>query len=87
MGYSSDRLPHVGHVPNRPGMFIIGGFTGHGMPQVFLSAKGIAEMVAGGVPFQSTGVPRLFKESEGRLKATTNLVLPNHLTGSVAAKL
>ncbi|KAG5786921.1 hypothetical protein H9Q69_014008 [Fusarium xylarioides] len=34
MGYSSDRLPRVGPIPGRPGMFIMGGFTGHGMPQI-----------------------------------------------------
>nr|RBQ95949.1 hypothetical protein FVER53263_08500 [Fusarium verticillioides] len=32
MGYSSDRLPRVGPIPGRPGMFIMGGFTGHGRP-------------------------------------------------------
>jgi hypothetical protein len=36
MGYSSDHIPRVGPIPCRPGMFIMGGFTGHGMPQVSL---------------------------------------------------
>lgn len=32
LGYSSDLLPYVGEVPNKPGVFICAGFTGHGEP-------------------------------------------------------
>lgn len=74
MGYSSDRLPRVGAIPKRPGMFIMAGFTGHGMPQIFLCAKGIAAMVKRDVPFAETGIPRLFQESEARLKDSRNQV-------------
>ncbi|KAG8349655.1 hypothetical protein FVEN_g12119 [Fusarium venenatum] len=48
MGYSSDALPHVGHVPGRQNIFIMGGFTGHGIPQVPLGWQG----------YQSHGVAR-----------------------------
>lgn len=75
MGYSSDRLPRVGNVPNRPGMFIMAGFTGHGMPQIFLTAKGIAEMVNTGIPYEKTGIPSLFRESETRLQSEEDQVL------------
>ncbi|OWT36867.1 FAD dependent oxidoreductase superfamily [Cryptococcus neoformans Bt1] len=34
LGYSSDLLPYVGEVPNKPGVFICAGFTGHGMPRI-----------------------------------------------------
>jgi glycine/D-amino acid oxidase-like deaminating enzyme len=47
MGYSSDGLPHIGWVPGKEGQFIIAGFTGHGMPEIFLAAEGVARMIAG----------------------------------------
>ncbi|KAL4793157.1 FAD dependent oxidoreductase [Aspergillus venezuelensis] len=67
MGYSSDSLPHVGKVPGSEGIWVIAGFTGHGMPQVYLSAEGLARMVVGGVGFKESGLPRLFETSEKRL--------------------
>jgi glycine/D-amino acid oxidase-like deaminating enzyme len=75
MGYTADSLPHVGRVPNKPGQLIIAGFNGHGMPQVFLSAKGIANMVVRGVEFEDTGLPRLFKTTQARLDSEENKVL------------
>lgn len=67
MGFTNDFLPHVGQVPQKPGQFVIAGFNGHGMPQVFLSAKGLAQMVAKGTSFEHTGIPRLYKTSQQRL--------------------
>lgn len=75
MGYSSDYLPHVGHVPGKSGQFIIAGFTGHGMPQIFLSAKGLSKMIRENRQFEETGVPRLYKTSEARLKSKENAIL------------
>jgi glycine/D-amino acid oxidase-like deaminating enzyme len=75
MGYSSDRLPRVGAIPDRPGVFIMAGFTGHGMPQIFLTAKGLAEIVQQGVTFDRSGIPRLFKETKERLDSKKNAVL------------
>ncbi|KAH7145514.1 FAD dependent oxidoreductase [Dactylonectria estremocensis] len=75
MGYSSDRLPRVGPIPDRSGMFIMGGFTGHGMPQVFLCASGLADMVLGTAEFGESGIPRLFEESRERLSDDRNRVL------------
>lgn len=69
MGYSADWMPHVGPVPNKPGQYIIAGFTGHGMPQIFLSAKGLADMALAGAPFAATGVPRLFETTEERMRS------------------
>ncbi|KAF3010072.1 hypothetical protein E8E13_011585 [Curvularia kusanoi] len=48
MGYSNDGFPFVGPVCDKPGQFICAGFTGHGMPQVYLSAKAVASMVLTG---------------------------------------
>ncbi|KAF4973696.1 hypothetical protein FSARC_85 [Fusarium sarcochroum] len=75
MGYSSDRIPRIGAIPNRPGMYIMGGFTGHGMPQVFLCAKGLAKMVLHQAAYESTGIPRLFEESRARLSDGRNRIL------------
>ncbi|KAL2209864.1 FAD dependent oxidoreductase [Sarocladium strictum] len=87
MGYSADRLPRVGAVPGRDGVFIMGGFTGHGMPQVFLCAKGIADMVLGDVEFRHSGVPRLFEETEARLSDNRNAVDDIRRGASREAKL
>jgi Glycine/D-amino acid oxidases (deaminating) len=75
MGYSSDYLPHVGQVPGKPGQYIIAGFTGHGMPQVYLSAKAISKMVIRKVVFEESGVPKLFNTSQERLNSQRNKIL------------
>lgn len=75
MGYTTDSLPHVGRVPTKPGQFVVAGFNGHGMPQVFLSAKGVAQMILTGVQFEQTGVPRIFKTTKERLDSTDNTIL------------
>ena len=67
MGYSSDFMPHIGEVPDKPGQFILAGFNGHGMPQILLSAKGVAEMVRDGNSFEQTGLPRVFKTTRERI--------------------
>ncbi|KAJ5201128.1 hypothetical protein N7449_005931 [Penicillium cf. viridicatum] len=67
MGYSADSLPHVGSIPGKPGQFIAAGFHGHGMPVAFLSGKAVADMVQSSVPFEETGLPRLYKTSLARL--------------------
>lgn len=75
MGYTTDSLPHVGQVPAKPGQFVVAGFNGHGMPQVFLSAKGVAQMILNGVDFEQTGVPRIFKTTQERLDSVDNAIL------------
>lgn len=69
MGYSSDGLPHVGQVPGHDGQYVLAGFTGHGMPQIFLAAEGLAKMISLGMSFEETELPRLFKTSQSRLDA------------------
>lgn len=75
MGYSADSCPFVGALPGRPNQFVVAGFTGHGMPQVFLSAKSVAAMALENVAFSSTGVPRIYQVTEERLKSDKNVVL------------
>ncbi|OJJ05983.1 hypothetical protein ASPVEDRAFT_309418 [Aspergillus versicolor CBS 583.65] len=75
MGYTTDSLPHVGQVPAKPGQFVVAGFNGHGMPQVFLSAKGVAQMILNGVEFEQTGIPRIFKTTQERLDSKENTIL------------
>jgi glycine/D-amino acid oxidase-like deaminating enzyme len=64
LGYSSDFMPHVGEVPDKSGQYIIAGFSGHGMPQILLSTKGVASMIRHGTPFEKPGLPRIFKTSK-----------------------
>jgi glycine/D-amino acid oxidase-like deaminating enzyme len=75
MGYSSDGLPHVGSIPGRQNQFILAGFSGHGMPQIFLSAKGVASMVMDGLSYEKTGIPRLYEATQERLDSPRNTVL------------
>lgn len=88
MGYSSDSCPFIGAIPGRSNQFIVAGFTGHGMPQVFLSAKSVAAMVYEGVPFSNTGVPRIYEVTEERLKSDKNVIMDSWAAHtSAAAKL
>ena len=72
MGYSADWMPHVGPVPNKPNQYIIAGFTGHGMPQVFHAARHVAELVLlaacadGGSPDPDRAVPLPYRLSPDR---------------------
>ena len=90
MGYSADGLPHIGVVPGKPNQFILAGFTGHGMPQIFLSARGIASMAVEGKDFEETGVPRIYKTTQARLDCKTNRTLESWIEGTqgrVSSKL
>jgi glycine/D-amino acid oxidase-like deaminating enzyme len=47
MGYSRDDHPWVGKVPEKDGLYLCGGYTGHGMPNGTLCGKAIVDMVLG----------------------------------------
>ncbi|CAN9229158.1 unnamed protein product [Alternaria sp. RS040] len=47
MGYSRDDHPWVGKVPGNEGLWLAGGYTGHGMPNGTLCGKAIVDMVLG----------------------------------------
>ena len=78
MGYSSDFVPHLGQVPNKPGQFIIAAFSGHGMPQILLAARGIAKMITDGVPYEQTGLPSVFKSTNERVDTERNALEENY---------
>lgn len=44
MGFSRDELPWVGPVPGRDGLYVCGGYTGHGMPNAWLCGKAVSIM-------------------------------------------
>ncbi|KAF2019915.1 FAD dependent oxidoreductase [Aaosphaeria arxii CBS 175.79] len=67
MGYSSDFIPHLGEVPDKPGQFIIAGFSGHGMPEILGSSKAVAALVRDGTPIEKSGVPAILKTSKERV--------------------
>lgn len=67
MGYSFDSTPHVGQVPSKPGQLIISGFNGHGMPVIWLAAKGLADMIHEGKDFEEAKLPKLLKTSQSRI--------------------
>lgn len=39
------------------------------MPVIFTTAKGIARMIREDVPFEESGIPRIFKTTGERLKS------------------
>jgi len=47
MGFSRDNHPWVGKVPEKKGLWLCGGYTGHGMPNGTLCAKAVVDMVLG----------------------------------------
>ncbi|KAK5105867.1 hypothetical protein LTR62_001954 [Meristemomyces frigidus] len=66
MGYSNDGFPYVGPVCGKPGQYVCAGFTGHGMPQIFLSAKAIATMVTTGASAVEVDLPLPYHTSPAR---------------------
>ena len=74
MGYTSDLQPHIGSIPGRPNQYILAGFNGHGMPVIFLAAKGIAEMIKNGKTYEQAGLPKVYRTSEERLQSIVNKI-------------
>jgi glycine/D-amino acid oxidase-like deaminating enzyme len=50
VGYSDDSLPYVGEVPGRPGLYVSGGYSGHGNVPGFMCGRDIADTIAGDSP-------------------------------------
>ncbi|KAF9893802.1 hypothetical protein FE257_009972 [Aspergillus nanangensis] len=75
MGYTTDGLPYVGIIPNKPGQLVLARFNGRGMPQVFLTAEGLAQMIVDGVGYEDTGLPRLFKTNKEPLENQKSQIL------------
>ncbi len=64
MGFTADELPLVGPVADAPGMWVCGGYTGHGMAFAFHCARLVAEALAGSRP--PTCFPDFFPGLKGR---------------------
>lgn len=47
VGYTSDGLPCVGEVSEEPGLYVLGGYSGHGNVPGYLAGKEVADLVAG----------------------------------------
>lgn len=87
MGYSSDFMPYVGDVPEKPGQMVLAGFSGHGMPLILLSAKAVVQMLREGKSFEETGVPSVFKATKERLESTKNEIIDGHDGEQMKSKL
>lgn len=55
MGYSRDDHPWVGKVPDEEGLWLCGGYTGHGMPNGTLCGKAVVDMVLGEMEGKALG--------------------------------
>ncbi|KAJ4346323.1 uncharacterized protein N0V89_010252 [Didymosphaeria variabile] len=73
MGYSNDGFPYVGPTPGRSGQYLCGGFSGHGMPQIFLSAKAVASMIVTG-DTENVDLPLPYRISHTRWSQPTEHV-------------
>jgi glycine/D-amino acid oxidase-like deaminating enzyme len=79
MGFSRDNLPWVGEVPGSKGVFVLAGYTGHGMPNAWLCGKSVATMVLGddvGVAVEKVseqGLPRAYLVNEERIERARKL--------------
>lgn len=63
------------------------GWTRHGMPQIFLSAKGVADIVVENVPYNQTGLPKSFAESGERLSSPKNKALASWYEATQPSRL
>lgn len=61
---------------------MIAGFSGHGMPLIYLASQALARMVVEGVEFEETRLPSVFEPTEERLRSRRNEIL-----GDVVGKL
>ncbi|HEX5896556.1 MAG TPA: FAD-dependent oxidoreductase [Thermoleophilaceae bacterium] len=60
VGYTDDGLPYAGAVPEQRGLYVLGGYSGHGNVPGYLAGKEVADLVAGepGEPVLSAGSAR-----------------------------
>ncbi|EPQ66820.1 BgtA-20692 [Blumeria graminis f. sp. tritici] len=82
MGYNSDSLPSVGPIPDREGCFIEAGFEGHGMPVIWLVARGIAEMITTGKKYEEVRIPRIYRTTKERLQSNVDDIIRCHKLAS-----
>lgn len=73
----STQIHILARYPQKPGQFIIAGFNGHGMPVIWLSARGLVKMLFADskedkLSFYETGIPRLYETSQFRIHRARN---------------
>ncbi|KAH8668884.1 FAD dependent oxidoreductase [Xylariales sp. PMI_506] len=73
-GWTTDRMPYIGEVPEKPGQYIFAGFNGHGMPIICLGSESLADIIMG-QKFEDTALPKLFKPTVERLRSRKNDIL------------
>ncbi|KAJ6456500.1 FAD dependent oxidoreductase [Mycena sanguinolenta] len=66
MGYTTEGIPYVGELHDKPGAFICAGHHGHGMARIMTCAKGLAALIQG-ESWESTGLPECFQPTRERL--------------------
>ncbi|KAL2426173.1 hypothetical protein ABEF95_012308 [Exophiala dermatitidis] len=86
MGYSADLMPWVGEVPEKQGVYVLAGYTGHGMPRILGCAKAIAALVRGDArSMEETEVPAPYWITGDRLARKDN-VAREYMAGSRPAR-
>ncbi|KAJ7162305.1 FAD dependent oxidoreductase [Mycena filopes] len=76
MGYTSEGIPYVGELHDKPDAFICAGHHGHGMARIMTCARGLASVIQGGT-WASTGLPECFRPTRERLSAPAQAVVHN----------
>ncbi|KAJ7227872.1 FAD dependent oxidoreductase [Mycena haematopus] len=66
MGYTTEGIPYVGELHDKPGAFVCAGHHGHGMARIMTCAKGLAALIQGD-SWESTGLPECFQPTRERL--------------------
>ncbi|KAJ7678733.1 FAD dependent oxidoreductase-domain-containing protein [Mycena rosella] len=74
MGYTTEGVPYVGELHNKPGAFVCAGHHGHGMARIMSCAKGLAAVIQGS-SWESTGLPECFQPTPERLSAPSQALL------------
>ncbi|KAK6977607.1 FAD dependent oxidoreductase [Favolaschia claudopus] len=78
MGYTTEGIPYVGELHDKPGAFICAGHHGHGMARIMTCARGLARLIQGG-SWEATGLPECFQPTRERLALPPKAVV--HHTG------
>ena len=56
VGYSDDVRPYVEEAPGRPGLHVLGGYSGHGNLMGRLAGRAVADRIATGAPTDDAGM-------------------------------
>ncbi|KAJ7671178.1 FAD dependent oxidoreductase [Mycena rosella] len=76
MGYTTEGIPYVGELHDKPAAFVCAGHHGHGMARIMTCAKGLAAVIQGAT-WASTGLPECFQPTRERLAAPAQAVVHN----------